>query len=239
MIEILSNETGWHGRHDYDANRSFGISTECELDGSPEHTPYAYQPRVIKVDVAMGRGQFETDQRYKEVSLTRANGVMHEKSFFYMKTPQVIEIIGSRLHVLRCSLENMARHIPRPYYKELASEIDSLIMPFAKEINDLFVDVEEEYPDALITALDQETRDIFDDIRARVFSAFLSNQQHKALFNLFFILSNATTVRQIRNFLSHYPSIYHGKKRKTRRNKYSKKRVKKHASHVKKRYTSK
>jgi hypothetical protein len=130
MLDILSNESMVHGTHNVEhANRSFGITTECELAPAQRHGAHAFQPQIIKVDVAMGRGQMENEQIYTERSIRRG---MSEKTFFYSKTPQVVEIIGDRLHIRRSSLANMVRHLPRPTYQARVRYLYDKLAPLAR-----------------------------------------------------------------------------------------------------------
>ncbi len=142
-VEILSNETRFHGRNE---DRSFGISAECERKGL-EHSPYTYQPQIIKVDVAMGRGQLETDDTYKQLAITKKldlkKGSMSEMQFFYMKTPQVMEIVGDRLHIIRCSAKQMGIHLPRPYYKQLVQHVQRVMHTLCVKVKTLEGDVKE------------------------------------------------------------------------------------------------
>ena len=114
MLDILSNESKVEGVMDETiANRSYGITAECELDAHPIHIGFAYQPQLVKLDIAMGRGQLENEVSYTEKSLRRAS----ERAFFISKIPQVLEIIGEQLQIRRSSVQNMVRHMPRPTYQ--------------------------------------------------------------------------------------------------------------------------
>ena len=102
QIETYRNDSEFFGVaniHEQDSNQTFGITTECLLDSS---TAGNYQPQLIKVDVAMGRGQDVLDKKR-----------MQDKGYFLPRMPQVFESRGNQLRIIRPTLLFMRMHFRR------------------------------------------------------------------------------------------------------------------------------
>ena len=198
LLDILSNVTMIRAHHNGEPNRSFGITGECDLISSMEHGEYTYQPQVIKLDVAMGRGQLETPAFYQDIIKRLPS--FNERILFMSKTPQVIEISNHRLLILRCSLENMVRHLPRPQYKEMEHQAAVILEPLIQDIvSGLLTDKE------LIAHTDR----LLMDGSIPVFVKQIIYRLHQLIHK-----SNQEAVDYATLFLS--PSIYEGKVNRNR-----------------------
>jgi len=119
IIEVYDNSNLYTGPPDTSClteNRVFGIVTECLL---PQRD-HLHQPQLIKVDVAMSRGQEYIDE-YKLLQ----EGKCSEIQYFLPKAPQVVEVIGSIMRIRRCQLRNMF-HMDRKGYHTMNKPYKSI-----------------------------------------------------------------------------------------------------------------
>lgn len=85
----------------------------------------------------MARGQIETIDLYDRWSLKEES----KRVFFASKTPQVIEIKNDQLQIIRCSLENMVRHLSRPLYQSQVRYLSAKLKPLAEMALDPMMDL--------------------------------------------------------------------------------------------------
>ena len=113
--EIYTNKEIYKGKSTIDNN--FGITVDCINENNPQ---------LIKVDVNMSRAfDFEDDMGHM---LTNGE---NDKHYFKARVPQVIEIIGNKIQIIKSTLANIKIHLDRSsYVTKLKKEIkynDSLI----------------------------------------------------------------------------------------------------------------
>lgn len=204
--EVFDNVSGYTGVldvHHTDENRTFGITSECELDSVGNGR---YEPQLINVDVAVGRGQWETDEIYKNLAMR--GGKFSEKEFFQSRSPQVLEIVGDRVSIIRSSIENSARHLMRPSYQALVRTIAHDIRPLAKQL----LDDDEE----VILHLHKVANDVTKINSVREIAQYL--------FHTIYVEQKDDLAKKYAELLMQ-PSIYEGKKRLKKLSYKKKKRV--------------
>jgi len=124
VYDNLSSVRGPADPYDLDNNRIFGITTECHIKGLPN-----FQPQIIKLDVAAGRGQDDpgalselftpvTAERTNRYSIDQVHHhpmVLSARSYFLPRVPQVVCIQGDNLRLIRSTFQNMMRRVERYY----------------------------------------------------------------------------------------------------------------------------
>jgi len=105
IIEIFSNASIYTGKPTKDV--IFGISSECYKNNIP---------KIIKIDIGMSRS-FDNINEMNKIITNSKELLNKEASYFNGRTPQVIEIIGDELRIIRSSMKNTSIHLARPSYK--------------------------------------------------------------------------------------------------------------------------
>ena len=90
-------------------NKTFGIVTE----GYHEKVKDRFIPKLVKLDVGVGRGQ-EYLEDYKSLK----KGTLTEANFFRPRAPTVFEVVGNAMTIIRSTMSNMAIHMKRDAYQE-------------------------------------------------------------------------------------------------------------------------
>ena len=110
VAETFDNTEIYTGKPDakeQHVNKTFGIVTEWEYE--PKQNRHI--PILVKLDVAVGRGQ-----EYLDDYLALQSGELSELDFFKPRAPTVFEVIGSKMNIVRSTMANMALHIKRDAY---------------------------------------------------------------------------------------------------------------------------
>lgn len=117
--EIFTNETIYtgHPNMNTNANNIFGISAECyTMKQDTDKQNNKNMPHIIKVDIGMSRS-FDIKQEQNTILLNKTNLLNEEAYYYTSRSPQVLEIIGDQLRIIRSSMKNTSIHLPRPSYK--------------------------------------------------------------------------------------------------------------------------
>jgi len=109
-------------------NRTFGITTECHLPGQIQGH---FQPQIIKLDVAVGRGQDDPSIMQRMFYPTRNNvqnqyaidqafpTMLKPRTYLMPRVPQVVSIqetpVRDVLRLIRSTLQNTINRVERFY----------------------------------------------------------------------------------------------------------------------------
>jgi hypothetical protein len=124
--ELNEDNIDLHHEH----NRTWGVTFSCDRNTNRALQPRNHQnPQIIKIDVGMGRGQDYLP--INRVFETVVGGVIppREVEVFGHRVPQIIVIpaIGEdepeRLFLVRSTLRNTARHMPRINYSTNKNQV--------------------------------------------------------------------------------------------------------------------
>lgn len=106
IVEVFTNDSIYTGRPTND--NIFGITAECYNNNTPS---------IIKVDIGMSRS-FDMIDDINNIIRNDTDFLVDEAKYYNGRTPQVIEIIGNKMRIIRSSMKNTSIHLPRPSYKE-------------------------------------------------------------------------------------------------------------------------
>ena len=77
---------------------------------------------------------FDNSDDINKIILSGDKFLEEETLYFNGRTPQVIEIIGTKIHLIRSSMKNTSIHLSRPSYKEKIHIVET---SYSNRINEL------------------------------------------------------------------------------------------------------